>query len=195
MVNLAVISPEIVYSETEQDGTNEVKTLICWIDPAFSHRDNNKQLDIKTNGCIEKTINRIIVDVSAKYRIESTLIKAMIMAESGFNPLAVSKRGARGLMQLMPNTAKVLGITDSFDPEQNIRGGVRYFRQLLDRFNGNIDLALAAYNSGSSKVRKYGGIPPFKATRAYLRNVFKYYRAFSRGPTEELHVLNSTRIK
>ncbi len=94
--------------------------------------------------------------------------------------MAISKRGAKGLMQLMPKTAHALGVKDSFDPAQNVDGGVRYFKQLLDRFEGNIILALAAYNAGSSTVRKYQGVPPIGATRHYIRKVLKYYQHYRR---------------
>ena len=100
------------------------------------------------------------------------------MAESGFNPKAVSKVGARGLMQLMPRTARSLGVEDSFKPAHNIDAGVRYFKCLLDKYDGEIKLALAAYNAGSDNVRKYGGVPPFKATEFYINKVLKYYEAY-----------------
>lgn len=110
------------------------------------------------------------------YHVDPALIRAIIMAESSYNPRAVSHRGAQGLMQLMPTTAKSLGIENSFDPALNIDGGVRYFKKLLDRFDGDVKLALAAYNAGSRYVRKYGGVPPFKATRLYIKKVLRYHR-------------------
>ncbi len=100
------------------------------------------------------------------------------MAESGYNPRAVSKKGARGLMQLMPRTAEALGVKDSFNPEHNVNAGVAYFKKLLIQFDGDVRLALAAYNAGSCKVRKYRDIPPFKATRYYVRKVLKYYNYY-----------------
>jgi soluble lytic murein transglycosylase-like protein len=106
------------------------------------------------------------------------MIKAIIMAESSFNPKAVSHKGAKGLMQLMPGTAEYLGVKDCFDPAHNIDGGVRYFKTLLDRFHYDIKLALAAYNAGSRNVRKYGGVPPFRATQSYIDKVLKYYADF-----------------
>lgn len=119
-----------------------------------------------------------VMQASQVYEVDAALIRAIIMAESSNNPRALSHRGARGLMQLMPTTAKSLGVVDAFDPAMNIDGGVRYFRQLLDRFNGDVKLALAAYNAGSRYVRKYGGVPPFKATRIYIKKVLKYRQRY-----------------
>lgn len=121
-----------------------------------------------------------ILRASRTYEVDAALIRAIIMAESNNNPRAVSQRGAQGLMQLMPTTAKWLGIEDAFDPALNIDGGVRYFKRLLDRFNGDIKLALAAYNAGSRYVRKYGGVPPFRATRIYIQKVLKYQQEFQK---------------
>jgi len=121
-----------------------------------------------------------IMQAAQNYKIDPALIRAIIQAESSYNPRAVSKRGAQGLMQLMPGTAKSLGIEDSFNPALNIDGGVRYFRQLLDRFGGDEALALAAYNAGSRYVRKYKGVPPFRATKIYIKKVFKYRDQFGK---------------
>jgi soluble lytic murein transglycosylase-like protein len=120
----------------------------------------------------------IISRAADRYQVDPNLIKAIIMAESSCNPRAVSNKGAKGLMQLMPRTAEALGVKDCFNPENNINGGVKYFRQLLDRFDGDVELALAAYNAGSTKVRKYNGVPPFKATRYYIQKVDEYYLQF-----------------
>ena len=117
----------------------------------------------------------IIQEASNRYQVDPALIRAIIMAESSYNPRAISRKGARGLMQLMPSTAKALGVEDSFNPEHNIYGGVKYFKQLLDRFDGDTRMALAAYNAGSRKVRQYQGVPPFKATHYYIKRVFSYY--------------------
>ena len=123
----------------------------------------------------ERIYNTIINEAAKKYGIEAALIKAIIMAESGYNYKAISKSGAIGLMQLMPETADALGVEDIFDPAHNVQGGTKYIRLLLDRFDGNLELALAAYNAGSTKVRKYNGIPPFRATKIYIKKVFEYY--------------------
>jgi soluble lytic murein transglycosylase-like protein len=113
--------------------------------------------------------------VSAKYMVDAELIKAVIYAESKYNEHAVSKAGAMGLMQLMPLTAKHLGVEDPFDPQQNIEGGVRYLRYLLERFGGNVEYAVAAYNAGPGNVDKYGGVPPFGETRRYIKRIFERY--------------------
>ena len=122
----------------------------------------------------------IILDAARRHRVNPALVKAIIMAESGYNPKAVSSRGAMGLMQLMPRTARSLGVEDGFDPARNINGGVRYLRQLLDKFDGDVKLALAAYNAGCKKVMQYRGIPPFKTTRYYIRKVMEYYRHYQK---------------
>lgn len=116
----------------------------------------------------------IIQSCSREFGVDSSLVKAVIHAESGYNPSAVSSKGAQGLMQLMPKTAQGLKVSDSFNPSDNIRGGVRYLRFLLDTFRGNESLALAAYNCGMSNVAKYGGIPPFNETKNYVTKVLSY---------------------
>ena len=110
-----------------------------------------------------------------KHNISPDLLKAVAKVESSFRPNVVSKQGAMGIMQLMPNTAKYLGVTDPFDPEQNIMGGAKYLREQIDRFGGDIRLALAAYNAGWPAVKKHGGIPPFKETQNYVPKVLGYY--------------------
>lgn len=117
----------------------------------------------------------IINEVSNKYDIDPKLIEALVKQESGFNPNAKSKAGALGLMQLMPATAKGLGVTDPMDVRQNIEGGVKYVKSMLDRFNGNIILALAAYNAGPNAVKKYDGVPPYKETQNYVKSILANY--------------------
>lgn len=126
----------------------------------------------------EQRFRPIILNASRKHHVDPNLIKAVIMAESGFNPRAISRKGARGLMQLMPETAAGLGVRNIFDPRENIHGGAKYLKHLKERFGGELELALAAYHAGSSKVLKAGGIPPIRATERYIRNVFGYYRYF-----------------
>ncbi len=105
------------------------------------------------------------------------LVKAVIAAESGFDPEAVSRKGAQGLMQLMPATSAELGVQDPLRPDENVRGGVRYLRSLIDRYD-DLSLALAAYNAGPTAVDRYGGIPPYRETRAYVKRVLTYYRDY-----------------
>jgi soluble lytic murein transglycosylase-like protein len=114
---------------------------------------------------------REIRESAARYGVEEALIKAVIRVESGFNSRAVSPKGARGLMQLMPGTANMLGVRDSFDPRQNIDGGVRHLRGLIDRFGSDLKLALAAYNAGEQAVVNHGGIPPYRETRDYVTRI------------------------
>jgi soluble lytic murein transglycosylase-like protein len=119
--------------------------------------------------------DNIINQAAETYDIPAKLIKAVIKHESNFNPDAVSKSGAAGLMQLMPETASSLGADNPFDPEQNILAGSKYLKQMLDKYDNNINLALAAYNAGPGNVDKYGGIPPFKETQNYVRNITNSY--------------------
>ncbi|MCL4496536.1 MAG: lytic transglycosylase domain-containing protein [Deltaproteobacteria bacterium] len=119
---------------------------------------------------------KIILKASNKYKVSSRLIEAVIKAESGFNDDAVSDKGAEGLMQLMPGTQRQLNVLKPFNPSQNIYGGTKYLKSLIVRYNGDLPLALAAYNAGSKAVKKYGGIPPYSETRGYVNEVMKYYR-------------------
>jgi hypothetical protein len=121
-----------------------------------------------------KTLDDIFEQASKKYNVPVNLLKSIGKAESDFNPKAVSRCGAQGVMQLMPATAKSLGVTDSFDAEQNIMGGSKYIAELLKKYDGDTRLALAAYNAGSGNVAKYGGIPPFKETQNYVKKVMNY---------------------
>ena len=120
--------------------------------------------------------DRFISNASAQTGVDSRLLKAMIKAESDFNPRAVSKKGAMGLMQIMPENFKMLDLQNPFDPWQNIRAGARYFQQLYERFNGKLALSLAAYNAGPTAVDHYKRIPPYKETEEYVQRVLRYYR-------------------
>jgi Transglycosylase SLT domain len=120
-------------------------------------------------------LDKIIGDASARSRIDADFIASVIRAESGNNPNAVSGKGARGLMQLMPATASNLGVMNSFDAAENVDGGVRYLRELLLRYNGDAAKALAAYNAGPQRVQQYGGVPPYRETHAYVARVITDY--------------------
>ena len=122
----------------------------------------------------------IIFEAAYRYEVDPAMVKAIILAESSYNVRAVSNRGARGLMQLMPITAREMGVQNVFNPQQNIHAGTAYFKKLLIRYNGNVKLALAAYNAGSGRVQQYNGVPPYKATRTYIEKVLQYHRIYSR---------------
>lgn len=146
-------------------------------------RDYKKDKQLRTkfklfNSANPSEYEPIIKACSEKYGVSQSLIKAVIHAESGYNPNAVSNKGASGLMQLMPGTAKSLKVANSFDPKDNVEGGVKYLRFLLDTFRGDVSLALAAYNAGLNKVAKYGGIPPYVETRTYVNRVLSYMQSY-----------------
>ncbi|MBW1642858.1 MAG: lytic transglycosylase domain-containing protein [Deltaproteobacteria bacterium] len=126
----------------------------------------------------DRLFDPIIFQAANRHNVEPALVKAIIMAESGYNSKAISNKGARGLMQLMPATAEMLGVEDYYHPEDNINAGVKYFKQLLNQFDDDVELALAAYNAGSGRVREYQGVPPYKATHEYIKKVFEYYEFY-----------------
>lgn len=122
------------------------------------------------------SLNQLIEAFAAVHDLDAALIRAVIQAESNFNPRAISRKGAQGLMQLMPSTIWRLSVGDAFDPYENIGAGVQYLRQLLDLFRGDLRLALAAYNAGAQAVLRYQGVPPYPETREYVRKVLSLYR-------------------
>jgi len=134
-----------------------------------------------------RDINVIISDIAAQFVIDPHLVQAIIKAESNYNPNAVSSKGAKGLMQLMPGTAKQLRVQRPFDPEQNIIGGVKYIKGMLASY-GNLDTALAAYNAGPAAVNKYAGIPPYRETREYVKKVLRFYSRYKKEASSKLAV-------
>jgi soluble lytic murein transglycosylase-like protein len=160
-----------------------VTTALC---SGFAHADISRSLD-------PATPSRFTVDSRSRYarpiqaaakanNIDAALIRAVISAESGYNPSEISRAGAVGLMQLMPETARRYNVVDARDPEQNIRGGAQYLRDLLRMFNDDLHLAVAAYNAGEQAVIKYGNrIPPYPETQAYVPKVMKFYARYSTG--------------
>ena len=136
--------------------------------------------------------DHLIFKASEKYNVNYNLIKAVIKAESNFNPQAVSRAGARGLMQLMPKTAYAYQVQDSFEPESNIEAGVRYLRYLLNLFQGNLHLALAGYNAGENAVIKNKGIPPYPETRTYVQRVLRFYQEYGKETKTTIPATQST---
>jgi soluble lytic murein transglycosylase-like protein len=125
--------------------------------------------------------DEVIRSASDRHSIDADLVRAVIKAESDFNSNARSSKGAMGLMQLMPDTARLHNVLNAYDPVDNIEGGVRHLRMLLERFQGDLRLSLAAYNAGSGAVEKFGGIPPYAETREYVRRVLRFYDVFRGG--------------
>ena len=137
-------------------------------------------------------VRQAIADNSQQQRVDPALVRAVIKAESSFNAGAVSRKGAMGLMQLMPQTALSLHLSNPYDPQQNISGGVRHLRYLLDRFQGNVPLALAAYNAGETRVSRESRIPRIGETREYVRRVLRYYKDYRQ---QELRTLASSETR
>lgn len=136
----------------------------------------------------------IINSACGKHGVDPSLVHAIVKVESGFNPYAISRRGAMGLMQLMPETASNMNVRNTFSPHENIEGGVKYLRYLLDRYAGNISLALAAYNSGETAVRKWGTIPPFKETQDYVRKIMQIYNGTGKSFTPRYTIYVGTSV-
>lgn len=148
----------------------------------------------KTRGPIFRSrFDKLIVEASEKFDVDASLVSAVIKAESDFNPREVSNKGARGLMQLMPGTAERFGVTDSYDPAANVYGGVRYLHWLLKTFNGNADLAVAAYNAGEGNVWKYNGVPPFRETINYVNRIARHIREKAEGSRQKAAVASASR--
>jgi soluble lytic murein transglycosylase-like protein len=178
-----------IYSFTDENGVvhfSNIPTDIRYVPFAGSGSDRaaNKQITVRPTGrrpesAVKGQYGQIIETIARTYALESALIHAVVSAESGYNSAAVSKKGAAGLMQLMPETAHRYGVTDRFDPMQNLHGGARYLSDLLKMFDGNLSLALAGYNAGEKNVVKHGyQIPPFQETKAYVPKVLSLYRKY-----------------
>jgi soluble lytic murein transglycosylase-like protein len=131
----------------------------------------------------EHAYDEFIREASLQYRVDATLIRSVMQIESAFDALAVSPAGALGLMQLMPEVAAEMGVEDPFDPRQNVMGGVKYLRRLLDLHRGNVRLALASYNAGATNVTQYGGVPPFPETQRYVKEVTRLVKSSRRQRT------------
>lgn len=160
-------------SSVKQSSDTFMDTLMK-INALRSQGEDEAQIGSQGADASEQSMDAIFAEAAERYGVPLNLLKAMGKAESGFDANAVSPAGAQGVMQLMPSTAKSLGVEDPFDARSNIMGGAKYISQKLKQYNGNIDLALAAYNAGSGNVAKYGGVPPFSETRNYIARIKGY---------------------
>jgi soluble lytic murein transglycosylase-like protein len=146
--------------------------------PGVIDADISRQVPGNQFALKEALFSPIINKAANKYNIDPALVKAIILAESGYDPMATSEKGAIGLMQIMPNTVTELSTEDMYNPVHNINAGVEYLRFLLNQFGGDLELAIAAYNAGSSKVREYQGVPPYESTKNFVKEVFEYYKFY-----------------
>jgi len=158
---------------------DDMQSVVARIERLDGGSPDAERFDRLVRGTVRQgNIDALIGANAATFSIDPALVRSIVETESEFNPRATSPAGARGLMQLMPETAQSLGIVDAYDPAENLRGGTRYLRGLLDRF-GDVRLAVAAYNAGPAAVERFGGVPPFSETQAYVRRVLTRYRDLS----------------
>ena len=177
LLSLSVDSPCYggIYRYIDENGDYHFTN--CPRDPRYQLyiREKGDSVSVRVD---PKTYDPLIEEFSNKHGVDSALVKAIMRAESGFNSYAVSRKGAKGLMQLMPQTAEQWSVMDIFDPRQNIEGGVKHLKHLLETFENNIDLSIAAYNAGKEPVIRNYSIPPFDETQNYVRKVLRYYESY-----------------
>ena len=165
----------LMYEGTVQLSPNVLQAISGWDTASTASTTSTASTVQEGSSTIANDYKILIEKAAATYGIPAKLIESVIKHESSFNPNAVSKAGATGLMQLMPATAKFLGVSNAFNPEQNIMGGAKYLSQLMEKYDGDISRTLAAYNAGPGNVAKYDGIPPFKETQNYVKKVLNTY--------------------
>ena len=175
VASLSGMAEDIIVRQ-DKDGTIHISNV-----PSRSHKNYKKRRNrakgvtfVKTSPVVPKRYLTKIKELAKKYRVKESLIKAVGRAESGFNPFAVSKKGAVGIMQLMSETAKKYGVMDRYNADQNLEAGVRHLKYLNERYNKNLRLVLAAYNAGEKAVKKYNGVRPYKETRNFIKRVLKF---------------------
>ena len=184
LVFLAVPSEAGIYKYEDERGV--IHFTNCPRDPQFKLYIRDSKEDPGVPGSRSASIyikdtnyyDALITELCEKYQVDFALIKAIIRAESGFNPIAVSRKGARGLMQLMPETASRVNVSNPFNPRENVEGGVRHFKYLLSLFNNDLKLSLAAYNAGENLVSQLGVIPPYRETIEYVQRVLDFYQSY-----------------
>lgn len=189
LLYLSTPSSADIYRYVDERGV--IHFTNCPQDPKFKpYLRESKEAQVETrtvslspaiplpSGKTSEDYDSLISECCEKYQVDSALIKAMIRAESGFNPRAISKKGAKGLMQLMPETALRMNVSNVFSPKENIEGGVRYFKYLLSLFNNDLRLSLAAYNAGENLVSTIRTIPPYRETVDYVRKVLNFYQSY-----------------
>lgn len=167
-----------IYRYVDAKGTVHFTNTPTGSQYSFYRKENGTRTGSTLVAIGPKAYGDLIRRYSGQFNLEEALVSAVIKAESNFNPRALSSKGAMGIMQLIPETARLLAVRDPYDPEDNIRGGSRYLRMMLDEFSGNVDFALAAYNAGPGAVRRHGGIPPYQETRTYVQKVKEYLQQY-----------------
>ncbi len=180
IIILLVISPASAdfYKYTDVDGVVHVTNVQR---PGYTWVMAEEHVDAGVKSIPRERLDNIIYVSSARHGIDPALVSAVVKAESDYDNSAVSPVGAGGLMQLMPETARLMGVRDIHDPEQNVEGGTKYLTRLLETFDWKVPLALAAYNAGADAVRKYNGVPPYAETQEFVRKVLGYYKAYRGG--------------
>lgn len=171
------------YQYTDEDGTIHITNVPTTSKYKWMMKERPSSLLSPSNPAYRNIsrhrFDEMIASAAERYGIDPTLVKAIVKAESDFDEYAVSRKGARGLMQLMPETASRMGVRNIHDPEENVEGGIKYLSKLLNMFNWQVPLAVAAYNAGENAVLKYGTIPPYSETQTYVKRVMRYYNAYS----------------